>query len=345
MSPEKRYRYVALTLRQEGDGRTLEGTLVAYGEVAPGRGERIDPGAFGDLSNVDAILNVQHDRARPLARSGAGLELRDSGEALTVSATLPRLTDRRYAVIVGPAGTGKTTFLRHLKAAFGPLAQSLPADVFERHNHNSALADVIENRPRFLILPEAGGATVEAELLNALTGEDELTTRRPYAKGDTSGTVHGLAIMAGETPPNLKRMTTGSIDRQLVVPWSMPVAKDARFRLDPDVYANDCFAWVLRGAREYLDMKSLGAPPAILRAAGEEAIDQQDPFIAWAGRREEELGGQTASAILSQWKASDGGEDCKMSPSSVSRALRRVGWTPQRSAAGTKLLPGPGATT
>ena len=113
MSPEKRYRYVALTLRQEGDGRTLEGTLVAYGEVAPGRGERIDPGAFGDLSNVDAILNVQHDRARPLARSGAGLELRDSGEALTVSATLPQTREADDTLALVKAGV-----LRGMSAEF-----------------------------------------------------------------------------------------------------------------------------------------------------------------------------------------------------------------------------------
>ena len=51
------------------------------------------PGAFGDLKEVDAILNIQHDRQRPIARTGGGgLELADSPERLEVRASLPNTT-------------------------------------------------------------------------------------------------------------------------------------------------------------------------------------------------------------------------------------------------------------
>ena len=72
------------------EGRLLSGTAVRYGDVASfawGQ-ERIEPGAFVPLG--DAILNAQHDRTTPLARTeGGGLILVDSEAALEIRAELP----------------------------------------------------------------------------------------------------------------------------------------------------------------------------------------------------------------------------------------------------------------
>ncbi|MDE0064187.1 MAG: HK97 family phage prohead protease [Gammaproteobacteria bacterium] len=83
------YRYAEL--RADVEGRTLEGTVMTYGDTAtlPFGKETVSAGAFGDLSSADVILNEMHDRARPLARTGSGLELVDSAEQLTIRATLP----------------------------------------------------------------------------------------------------------------------------------------------------------------------------------------------------------------------------------------------------------------
>ena len=78
------------------DGRTLEGTAIRYGSEAEVLGfrERFQRAAFGDISALDVILNRQHDRARPLARTGGGgLELLDSEESLTIRAVLPQTRD------------------------------------------------------------------------------------------------------------------------------------------------------------------------------------------------------------------------------------------------------------
>ncbi len=82
-------------LRREG--RTLSGVAIVYGSEArifPDFRERFQPGAFGDVSSLDVILNVQHQRSRPLARSGGGgLELRDSATQLEIRAELPQTRD------------------------------------------------------------------------------------------------------------------------------------------------------------------------------------------------------------------------------------------------------------
>lgn len=70
----------------------LSGRVIRYGDIAtlPFGKEVIDRGAFGDLSSADVILNRQHDRTKPLARTGGGgLEVIDSPTELILRAVLP----------------------------------------------------------------------------------------------------------------------------------------------------------------------------------------------------------------------------------------------------------------
>ena len=76
---------------EDADSRILEGVVVRYGDLATIRGgirERFAPGAFQGRMD-DVVLNVQHQRGVPIARTGAGLALEDSADALEVRADLP----------------------------------------------------------------------------------------------------------------------------------------------------------------------------------------------------------------------------------------------------------------
>lgn len=81
-------------LRAEPNSRNLSGIAVSYGDVArmPWGSERIEAGAFGSIGDI--LLNRQHDRGRPLARTnGGGLSLLDGADALRMTATLPETRD------------------------------------------------------------------------------------------------------------------------------------------------------------------------------------------------------------------------------------------------------------
>ena len=84
MTVERRY----VELRHEGE-RRLSGVAVRYGDTAtlPWGRERVERGAFAPVGDV--ILNAHHDRAAPLARTGAGLALQDTAERLAFAADLP----------------------------------------------------------------------------------------------------------------------------------------------------------------------------------------------------------------------------------------------------------------
>ena len=82
--------------RYDGD-RTLSGVWMKYGDIAElpwGEAERFEPGAFGSVGGLDLILNMQHSRLKPLARTGGGgLVIDDSDRELRVTATIPETSD------------------------------------------------------------------------------------------------------------------------------------------------------------------------------------------------------------------------------------------------------------
>ena len=114
--PSLQYRYCEL--RYDGD-RTISGTALVYGDVAEfpwGEKERFEAGAFVNLASSDVILNVQHSRQMPVARTmGGGLEVIDSAQILEIKATLPETTAANDALALV-----KAKVLRGLSIEFYP---------------------------------------------------------------------------------------------------------------------------------------------------------------------------------------------------------------------------------
>ena len=86
--PERRFHEF------RADGDTVAGPLMVYGDEARFGDwrERFEPGSI-KVGN-DVIANLQHDRAKPVARSGAGLDLQDDPAALRATIRFP---DTAYA--------------------------------------------------------------------------------------------------------------------------------------------------------------------------------------------------------------------------------------------------------
>ena len=80
-------------------GRRLLGTVVRYGAPGEGGMERFQAGAFSEQLRqepglgTDVMLNIQHQRARPLARYPGSMVLIDGPQALIMEASLPETRD------------------------------------------------------------------------------------------------------------------------------------------------------------------------------------------------------------------------------------------------------------
>ena len=90
MMTKTEIRFVELRADDQG---ILRGVAVSYSDTTtiPGIGrERFMPGVFGPVEELDVILNRQHVRNAPLARTGGGgLVLTDGPDALRFEATMP----------------------------------------------------------------------------------------------------------------------------------------------------------------------------------------------------------------------------------------------------------------
>ena len=95
----------------EVDGRTLRGRAIRYLDeaiIATGFGqkrERFARGAFGDVSKLDTVLDLQHSVERRIARTGGGgLTLTQDGDDVLLSATLAETRDADDTIALVRAG-------------------------------------------------------------------------------------------------------------------------------------------------------------------------------------------------------------------------------------------------
>lgn len=133
-------------LECRADGRAITGAALNYGDIAklPFGRETFDPGAFGDVAALDVIANVQHERTRPIARTGGGgLVLTDSPEKLAIRADLPKTRDADDALELVRTGV-----LRGWSVEFNPLRRSQEGDL--RRIHRADLSGLgLVDRPAY----------------------------------------------------------------------------------------------------------------------------------------------------------------------------------------------------
>ena len=85
---ENEFEHLLVGDEVRAEGRTLTGTVMVYGDRAHSRRERFEAGSL-ELAPV-THLDYEHDRSRILAYSpDGGLELKDDGDAMRMTATLP----------------------------------------------------------------------------------------------------------------------------------------------------------------------------------------------------------------------------------------------------------------
>ena len=178
MKTEQRYSNLSLD-----DGRRLRGVVMKYNtaaDVGGGLLELFRPGAFGDVGAQDLLLNWQHQRERPLARTGGGgLTLTDSDVALEMAAVLPDTREANDAVEMVKAG-----IMRGLSVEFHATRETMQGNM--RVVEAARLVGV-----GLVDVPAFPGSTVEARETRARLST-RIRAKIPYGKNLGCGCHRGM---------------------------------------------------------------------------------------------------------------------------------------------------------
>lgn len=160
--------------------------------------------------------------------------------------------EQRFFVVLGPAASGKSTFVRVLQAVLGDYATTVPAEVFvaSKHEaHRSHLAD-IEGR-RLIVTTEIEAGDVLAEsLVKSLSGSDRIKVKRLYKDPREIQPV-GKLVFVGNHRLHFRNADNSLRRRLVVLRFDHPVT-DAE--LDLDLFdtllaeKEAILAWCLDGA-------------------------------------------------------------------------------------------------
>ncbi len=140
----------AFEFRASEDGGTVEGVVIPYGQTAKIAGEFSERFMPGSVAYGDVIANRQHDRQRPLARTGGGLTLTDSATELRARIELPDTQDGRDVRELVRLGV-----LRGLSAEFRTVKDAWQGS--ERTIHEARLMGLA-----IVDVPAYAGAGIEA---------------------------------------------------------------------------------------------------------------------------------------------------------------------------------------
>ena len=202
------YRFQKLELPEEGS-RILQGTVLPYGEIANGD---YGPEKFlpGSLEFSDVILNVQHDRGRPIARTPETLILTDTEKALELRAELPETAEGTDALV-----SVRSRLLRGLSVEFSVIEQSFEAGIrvirkailtgiglVDSGAYKSA---VVEARARFGFIGTVKGYIPKGTLLDCRCKDD--CDSAIIENAEFPETVIGVRGNYGEALGSMKRGT------------------------------------------------------------------------------------------------------------------------------------------
>ena len=160
MEPERRYAEF------RAENGVLKGTVVDYADRAKFGSftERFLPGS---IRVDDPILNLQHDRGKPVARAGAGLVIEDGPQRMTMQATLPDTVYGREARELVSAG-----ILRGISLEFLAVKEKWDG-------HQRTITEAVMTGIGLVDKPAYGRSEIEARLAD-MQGRPRLPRRRVW---------------------------------------------------------------------------------------------------------------------------------------------------------------------
>jgi len=216
--------------------------------------------------------------------TGGNLEMA-SFLARLVGYSLTGLTSEEVMALVhGPGGSGKSSFVEAIKATLGPdYARTADFETFlERKSAGGPRSDIADLAgARFVASIEVDeGKRLASALVKTLTGSDTVRARRIYQSSFEYRPQFALWLVANHAP-RVSSADSGLWRRVLRVPFDrvIPVGqRDAAVKAtlcDPVVAGPAILAWAVRGCLDW-QASGLGVPAAVTKATAAYRSDNDE---------------------------------------------------------------------
>ncbi len=238
---------------------------------------------------VDYVPNTQSERwEKFLDEATQGDETQKRYLQLAAGYSLTGSTrEEKVFFIVGPGGTGKSTFVEALRTAMGDYASVVSSSAFlaSRRDYGESPRPEIASLPgrRLAISSEIPSGARIADTFKTVGSADPIRVRTLYSKPFEFQPQFKL-WMTMNSLPQANYQDTGIFRRVVVIEFNFkpsepdPTLK-AAFKNDPEQH-QAILAWATRGAKAWLAGEKLRAPEAIKQAT-QQYRESQDPFKDW----------------------------------------------------------------
>ena len=183
-------------------------------------------------------------------------------------------TDEQLLFFLHGGGcNGKSTFMSVIQQLLGEFSRQISSNVllFNRNGSNGpnpSLTKLVD--ARLVVaneLPE--GSRMDENLVKAMTGDDIIVARAPYAKTEMEFRPHFSLVMVGNHKPEIRDTSPGMWRRMMLLPFNASFTKE---QLDPQLMEKlqaelpGILNWAIKGCQMWQEQGLKASMPASLRA-------------------------------------------------------------------------------
>ncbi|MBT4837325.1 MAG: hypothetical protein HON94_08265, partial [Methylococcales bacterium] len=187
----------------------------------------------------------------------------------------------RFLEVVGPGGSGKSTFL---KLAMQLVGESNTISTELKHLENNRFEAANLFNKRLILIADAERYTGDVSVLKSITGGDPLRIERKYVQTSGHFIINAMVLIASNESIQSSEYTSGLYRRRLTIHFDNPIPLEKQRNLETEFkpYLPGLINWVLSISDEEVNrLLKPAQSDKIIRISQKRNILETNPLASW----------------------------------------------------------------